>query len=68
MSRGDKIPAHETMVPNVTEVVMTKYFRDAVVRSVEALVTHNGITAVILATGIALTLVLRFGLERWTQH
>lgn len=52
----------------VNEVTMTKHVRDAIVRSVEALVTHNGITAIILATGIALTLVLRFGLERWTQH
>lgn len=69
MSPGDKIPPRETMVSKAeNEVTMTKYFRDAIVRSVELLVTRNGITAVILATGIALTLVLRFGLTRWTQH
>lgn len=49
---------------------MAKQVRETMFQAlqmIQSLVQSNGITAVILAVGIALTLVLRYGLERWTR-
>lgn len=57
--RSSRISTRSALIAEATQ--MSRYLRDTIVRCVEALAKHKE-AAVILAMGIAVTLVLRYGL------